>query len=145
MRYFRHSPLFDSLFDFDPFVAPRGYSTVPALPAGTEIEAVDENHTRLILDLAGFSEDELAIEVRGDILEIKGETEDGRRVVDRRFRLGEHQEVVGAKLDKGLLVVDVKRELPEAMKPRRIEIETSLPKALAGKAKKLIEGGQKAA
>ena len=127
MRLLSYSPFYRSLFDVEP---PRW--------ADYEVEQLDGDITRLTLTAVGFDESELTIETQGSLMSVRGQTANGRRSLDRRFRLGEHQEVVGAKLDKGLLVIDIKRELPEALKPRRIEIESSTPAAL-------IEGEQKAA
>lgn len=134
MRLALHSPLYRNLFHVEP---PRWVDY--------ELEQLEDDVTRLTLTAVGFDESELEIEAQGDVLVVRGETEDGRRSLHRRFQLGEHQEVIGARLEKGLLTIDIKRELPEALKPRRIAIEGSAPAKLARKAKKLIEGAKKAA
>lgn len=64
------------------------------------------------------------------------------RAFERRFELADHVKVVGANLVNGLLTIDLKREIPEEMKPRRIEIATD--KAFKGAAKK-IEADKQAA
>ena len=84
--------------------------------------------------VAGFAEEDLNIEVKQTAMTIRGEQKpedkDNRylhrgiatRAFERRFQLADHVEVRGAKLENGLLHVDLVREVPEAMKPRSIEI-----------------------
>jgi molecular chaperone IbpA len=92
--------------------------------------------------VAGFSEDELTITQEQNLLVVSGQKANGEdvhylhrgianRAFQRRFELADHVKVVGAGLVNGLLTVDLKREIPEEMKPRRIEISTdmALPKA----------------
>ncbi len=98
------------------------------------IERIDENNYRITLAVAGFGEDELDVELHQNTLTVtgsRGETEEGRtflyqgiagRSFQRRFQLAEHVEVAGASLVNGLLNVELRREIPEAMKPRKIEI-----------------------
>jgi molecular chaperone IbpA len=102
------------------------------------IERVDENNYRITMAVAGFSENDLDIEVKEGMLRIAGnktaekERENDETVFlhrgiasrnfERRFRLAEYVEVSGAKLENGLLHIDLRRELPDAMKPRKIEI-----------------------
>ena len=86
--------------------------------------------------LAGFGEEDLEIEVKDSVLTVTGarppEFEDeefvhrgiGKRAFTRRFGLAEHMEVVGAKLNKGILRIDLERNLPEELKPRKIKIES---------------------
>jgi molecular chaperone IbpA len=91
--------------------------------------------------VAGFSENDLDIEVKEGMLRVAGtkaaekEQDDADTVFlhrgiasrnfERRFRLAEYVEVSGAKLENGLLHIDLRRELPDAMKPRKIEIASS--------------------
>lgn len=101
------------------------------------IERVDENNYRITMAVAGFAESDLDIEVKEGMLRVAGtkaaeREQDGESVFlhrgiasrnfERRFRLAEYVEVSGAKLENGLLHIDLRRELPDAMKPRRIEI-----------------------
>lgn len=84
--------------------------------------------------IAGFGEEDLDIEVKDNVLTVTGkrppEFEDeefvhrgiGKRAFTRRFGLAEHMEVIGAKLSKGILRIDLERRLPEELKPRRITI-----------------------
>jgi molecular chaperone IbpA len=94
---------------------------------------LDEDTYRITMAVAGFRREELDISVQSNMLVISGEhkTESqgeylhrgiANRPFVRRFELAEHVQVVGAQLVDGLLTVMLKRELPEAMKPRRIEI-----------------------
>jgi molecular chaperone IbpA len=90
--------------------------------------------------VAGFADDEISIEAHRNVLTIKGErgqeTEsDGAELLyrgiasrsfERRFQLADHVDVVGAALRNGLLHIDLKRNIPEELKPRRIAI-TSVP------------------
>jgi molecular chaperone IbpA len=98
------------------------------------IERLDENEYRITMAVAGFASGDLGIEVKEGTLTVRGEksvegTEKeyihrgiAARNFERRFRLAEFVEVSGATLDHGLLHVDLKREIPEAMKPRTIKI-----------------------
>lgn len=96
-----------------------------------------ENHYTISLAIAGFSQDELDIQVENGLLRIAGKHEESQqdglrylhrgianRSFERKFQLAEHVEVTGAKLENGLLNIDLVREIPEAMKPRRIEISS---------------------
>ena len=100
-----------------------------------------EDEYRVTLAVAGFSENELNVTQERNMLLVSGEkanNEDTQylhrgiagRSFQRRFELADHVRVVGANLHNGLLTIELKRELPEAMKPRRIEIKSdlSLPK-----------------
>ena len=98
------------------------------------IEKAGENHYRVALAVAGFAESDLSITAEGNVLTISGkrtETEKSEGVLYRgiasrsfirRFSLAEHVVVKDAQLANGLLTVDLEREVPEAMKPRRIPI-----------------------
>lgn len=120
------------------------------------IERTGEDRYRVTLAVAGFSGDELAVEAREHSLLVEGrkkETEGGRsflyrgiagRSFKRQFQLAEHVRVSGATLGNGLLVIELVREVPEAMKPRRIEINTSAP-TLEAAAPPAVEGDRQAA
>ncbi|RFB06350.1 Hsp20 family protein [Parvularcula marina] len=99
------------------------------------IERTDENHYEITIAVAGFSEDDLELEVIDRDLRVTGrrptEGDETReflhqgiagRNFDRRFRLAEHVHVAGAELKNGLLTISLEREIPEAKKPRKIEI-----------------------
>ncbi|MGL4241011.1 MAG: Hsp20 family protein [Beijerinckiaceae bacterium] len=112
------------------------------------IEKTAENAYRITVAVAGFGESELAIEAAENTLTVKGEKAEAAnansgellfrgiagRSFERRFQLADHVVVQGARLENGLLHIDLVRELPEAMKPRQIPIGTgskaAKPKAI---------------
>ena len=110
------------------------------------IERLGENIYRISMAVAGFGEGDLSIEVKEGTLLVRGEKKSddkarqyihqgiAARNFERRFRLAEYVEVSAASLENGLLHVDLKRELPEAMKPRTIQITKGQTSA------RLIEG-----
>ena len=111
------------------------------------IERLDENQYRITMAVAGFSAEDLNIEVKNNTLTVTGRKSEkpqskgellhqgiAARSFERRFQLADHVEVVGAEMENGLLHVSLKRELPEAMKPRTIHI------GKAGPEPKTIEG-----
>lgn len=99
-----------------------------------DIEVLDEHRYAISLAVAGFSQAELDIQVERGTLTIKGrKTEDKQernflyqgiatRAFERKFNLADHVEITGAKYRNGLLTIELKHELPEAMKPKRIAI-----------------------
>ena len=121
------------------------------------IEAVGDDHYRVTLAVAGFSRDELDLYVREDTLHIAGRQTDeaaepsflhrgiAGRSFQKQFRLADHVKVENVWLDNGLLTIDLLREIPEEMKPRSIAIETSAPKTIVAKSKKLLTGDNKVA
>ena len=98
------------------------------------IELTEEDKYRITMAVAGFQSAELDIEIEQDALKITGRKQRtasqatylhrgiAARDFEHRFQLAEHVKVVGAKLENGLLSIDLVREIPEAMKPRRISI-----------------------
>lgn len=104
------------------------------------IELTDEDHYRISMAVAGFSQDELEIEVKQSMLRVTGKKADdgtGRkflyrgianRTFERRFQLADYVRVAGANIEDGLLHIDLVREIPEAMKPRKIEIGSTTAK-----------------
>jgi molecular chaperone IbpA len=109
-----------------------------------DIEKVEENAYRITLAVAGFGKEDITIEAQNGTLLVKGQRKDedrkstflhrgiATRAFERRFQLAEYVEVTGADLANGLLSIDLVREIPEAKKPRRIEIGTT--KVLEAKA-----------
>ena len=103
------------------------------------IESLGEDRYRITMAVAGFSEGELDIVTERSTLTVSGnkaedsESSEGEllyrgiatRSFERRFQLADHVEVHGARLENGLLHIELKRELPEQMKPRKIEIGSS--------------------
>ncbi|MEE8188289.1 MAG: Hsp20 family protein [Kiloniellales bacterium] len=111
------------------------------------IEKTGEDDYRIVMAVAGFGEEDLDITVKENSLAVTAKqekTEDSKakylhrgiatRAFERRFELADHIEVVGARLENGLLYIDLVREVPEAMKPRSIKIHT-----LAKPARKVID------
>ena len=140
MRAFDLSPLFSTTVGFDRMarmLEQMPSETAPSYPP-YNIEKLGENAYRVTLAVAGFGDDEVAIEVKENLLSVTGKLakENGAnesylhrgiatRAFERRFNLADHIQVTGAALDKGLLHIDLVRELPEALKTRRIAIGTN--------------------
>ena len=126
--HFRTVSSFDRLFDL--YDGDTGFDA-GAHPAH-DVEKLDDNHYRISLAVPGFSRDELNIEAKGDVLAVNGRKEqaNGRRLVRdfaQSFRLADHVRVDGANLVDGVLTIELVREIPEALKPRRIEIGNAAP------------------
>ncbi len=147
---FRRSTVgFDRLFDMlDQVTRFEPGESFPSY----DIEKTGENAYRVEIAVAGFKPEELNVEVKENTLTVTGRktaNEDGRRYLhrglaernfERRFQLADYVFVTDADLHDGLLCISLKRELPEAMKPRRIEIKNgSAPQG------QLIEGESRAA
>lgn len=106
------------------------------------IEKTDENAYRISVAVAGFAEADLNVEVKDSALVVsarKAEAEEQKtylhrgiatRAFERRFHLADHVRVTGATHENGMLHIDLKREIPEALKPRRIEIAKPEVKAV---------------
>ncbi|HVZ68504.1 MAG TPA: Hsp20 family protein [Rhizomicrobium sp.] len=110
------------------------------------IERTEENRYRITVAVAGFGEKDLNVEVRDGVLFVSGKREDAEkssylyhgiagRAFERRFQLAEHVEVKGAKLENGLLHIELERVIPEEKKPRRIPINAPELKTIEGQAK----------
>lgn len=140
MRTYDFAPLYRSTVGFDRLasmvdramsvdVSTKGYPPY-------NIEKTDENDFRISVAIAGFSEDDLLIEMRDGQLVIsakKAEAEEtgqvtylhrgiASRAFEKRFHLADHVRAIGASTENGILHVEMVREVPEALKPRRIEI-----------------------
>lgn len=101
-----------------------------------DIERVGSDAYRISMAVAGFAEDEISLTWKPNLLVVSGSRSGNdnagylhrgiaTRAFERRFELADFVEVENARLENGLLIVDLKRELPEEMKPRRIEIESA--------------------
>ena len=138
MDRFDFSPLFRSTIGFDRLTrmvdaASRVDSAALSYPP-YNIETTGEDSYRLTMAVAGFAPDEVEVTVHENSLLVTGkakkEEDEGRylhrgiarRAFERRFSLADHIKVVGGSLDHGMLHVDLVREVPEAAKPRKIEI-----------------------
>jgi molecular chaperone IbpA len=133
------SPLFRSTIGFDRLsrlVDAASRADGPATYPPYNIEKTGDESYRLSMAVAGFGAADLDIQVQENALLVTGEArkeEDtakylhrgiARRAFERRFQLADTIKVVGASLDNGMLHVELVREIPEAMKPRTINITT---------------------
>ncbi|MCX7354834.1 MAG: Hsp20 family protein [Alphaproteobacteria bacterium] len=156
MRSFDFAPLFRSTVGFDRLASALESSLSAEDSAFSyppyNIEKTGEDTYRITLAVAGFGESEIEIVQHEDTLSVVGEKkgQNGQaaqylyrgiagRAFKREFQLADHVRVTGASMDNGLLHVDLVREVPEAMKPRKIEVKR------ASGDKTLIEGAAKAA
>ncbi len=141
MRDFDLSPLYRSAIGFDRMAnlldnisrTEQGQSSYPPY----NIELTGEDQYRITMAVAGFTDAELNIEVKQNHLTVTGKKaadKDGRQFLhqgiaarnfERRFQLADYVRVHDASLENGLLHVDLVREVPDAMKPRTIAINTS--------------------
>jgi molecular chaperone IbpA len=143
MDPFDFSPLFRSTIGFDRLArlvdsATRVDSSTLAYPP-YNIEKTGEDSYRLTMAVAGFARDEIDITVQQNALTVAGKAKNGedesrylhrgiaRRAFERRFSLADHIKVTGASLEHGMLHVDLVHEVPEAAKPRKIEILSAEP------------------
>ncbi len=140
MRHVDFSPLYRSTVGFDRLFgmldslgAPEGgQTTYPPY----NIERTGTDAYRISMAVAGFAEDDISIEAHRNVLTVKGDRKEDKeaegtetlyrgiaaRAFERRFQLADHVEVTGASLKNGLLFVDLKRSIPEELKPRKIAI-----------------------
>lgn len=142
MRHVDFTPLYRSTVGFDRLFGmldnlgqPETAQSYPPY----NIERTGEDTYRISMAVAGFSDEDISIEAHRNVLTIKGDKADGEkqegvetlyrgiaaRSFERRFQLADHVEVSGASLKNGLLHIDLKRSVPEEMRPRKIEIGTA--------------------
>lgn len=128
-------PFYRTVRDFDR-LASRLVSSVAAVDTGPAHDILETGTDRYAIQLAvpGWKQDELTISVENGVLTVKGEPAPekaevrylqrgiARQAFERRFALAEHVEVKGAKLENGILSIELARELPEALKPRVVPI-----------------------
>ena len=146
MRDFDLSPLYRSTVGFDSlesiFDQIAGFDNEALTSPPYDIERLTENEYRITMAVAGFGKDDVEIEVREGTLSIRGEKKEAEkertflhrgiaaRAFERRFQLADHLEVRGADVKDGLLSVDLEREVPERLKPRKIEIGATVAKGI---------------
>jgi molecular chaperone IbpA len=138
MRHVDFSPLYRSTVGFDRLFTmldslsqPDNGQTYPPY----NIERTGEDAYRITMAVAGFTENDISVEAHRNVLTIKAEKSEEQRQegellyrgiasrsFERRFQLADHVEVKGAELVNGLLHIDLQRNIPEEMKPRRIAI-----------------------
>ena len=139
MRTIDFSPLYRSVVGFDrlaDLLDSATSETANGYPP-YNIERTDENAYRVDIAVAGFKPDELTIEVKENLLTVQGRrpaNDEPRRYLhrglaernfERRFQLADYVVVSEARLADGLLSISLQRELPEALKPRKVEITTA--------------------
>jgi molecular chaperone IbpA len=146
MRTFDLAPLYRSTVGFDQLanMMDRVLSNDVAQPSYPpyNIEKTADDAYRISLAVAGFSADDLSTEVKQNALIVtakKGEESSDKtylhrgiatRAFERRFHLADHVRVTGASHEDGMLHINLEREIPEALKPRRIEISSGATKAV---------------
>ena len=121
------------------------------------IESVDDSAYRISIAVAGFSETDLDISQTENTLLVKGSGSPNDNTVsylhrgianrsfERRFDLADHVKVTNADLDNGMLTIYLEREVPEALKPRQIEISKGSTAGIVDAAKKLLGAEDKQA
>ncbi len=155
MRTYDFGPLYRSAVGFDRLAELLETATKSEAAGGYppyNIETIGEDAYRVEIAVAGFKPEELSVEVKENLLTVTGRktaNDEGKRYLhrglaersfERRFQLADYVVVTDAQLVDGLLSISLKRELPEAMKPRTIQIATGRSDRA-----ELIEGDHKAA
>ena len=145
MRTIDLSPLYRSLVGFDRLAAQLDAAARNEAASGYppyNIERTGENDYRIEIAVAGFKPEELNVEVKENLLTVTGRktaNDDAKQYLhrglaernfERKFQLTDYLVVVDAELSNGLLSVSLKRELPEALKPRTVEIKSSAASTL---------------
>ena len=147
MRTFDLTPLFRTTVGFDRMdqllnAAMQLESKATSYPP-YNIARAGEDAYRITLAVAGFGEDNLDITVQENRLTVTGRSDESSdtveylhrgiagRAFERRFQLADHIKVTGARMENGLLHIELMREIPEALKPRTIAIETGQNKELS--------------
>ena len=149
MRDFDLSPLYRSTVGFDSLVSVfdqiAGFENEATTYPPYNIERLTENEYRITMAVAGFDKHDVEIEVNEGILSIRGEKKEAEkertflhrgiasRAFERRFQLADYVEVSSADVKDGLLSVDLKRDVPERLKPRIIEIGATVAKGIENK------------
>jgi molecular chaperone IbpA len=138
-----YSPFFRSTVGFDRLLnLLESADGAPGYPP-YNIERSDEDHYRVTIAVAGFAEKDLEVEVKDNVLTVTGKREDGTRpaylhqgiagrAFERQFQLAQHVVVKGARLENGLLHVELERIVPDEKKPRRITINAPDLKSIEG-------------
>ena len=146
MTYFDLSPLYRSTVGFDRLAALLGEMNQGNQQGGYppyNIARLGEHAYRITMAVAGFGEEDVNVSVENNELRIAGAIEQkdeesgveylyqgiAGRSFERRFRLNDHVKVADAYLEHGMLHVDLVREIPEEMKPRRIPVRCCAPGA----------------
>ena len=145
MRTFDLAPLYRATVGFDRVADMMDRVMASDMSQPTyppyNIEKTGEDAYRITLAVAGFAEDALSIEAKDGVLTVSGRKEQAdetdrsylhrgiaERAFERRFQLADHVRPTGASVENGLLHIELIREVPEALKPRRIEIASGKPR-----------------
>lgn len=146
--FYRSSIGFDRIFNL--LENATGLQAVDDGPS-YDIAKTGEDDYRITMAVPGFTPEELEVTQEEHLLVVKGDKrqdDEGVEYLHRgiatrsfssRFELADHVKALGARLENGMLVIDLRREVPEALKPRRIDIQTEAP------APRAIEQQKKAA
>jgi molecular chaperone IbpA len=151
MRTYDFSPIYRNFVGFDRMAnlidaATQASANSTSYPP-YNVARLDEDSYRIELAVAGFTIDSLEIQTHDNVLTISGQTGDAganddveylhrgiaERGFERRFQLADHVRVTGADLNNGLLTITLQREVPEALKPRIVEISNSEQKLITPK------------
>ncbi|WGW04417.1 Hsp20 family protein [Tropicibacter oceani] len=138
MRHFDFAPLYRATVGFDQIADMMDRVLANDVSQQTyppyNIEKTADDAYRISIAVAGFSDQDLSVEVKDQALVVsarKAEEDEARtylhrgiatRAFERRFQLADHVRVMGASHEDGMLHIDLQREIPEALKPRQIEI-----------------------
>jgi molecular chaperone IbpA len=139
-----HSPFFRSTVGFDRLLNLLDSASEQGYPP-YNIERSDEDNYRVTVAVAGFAESDLSVDVKDRVLTVSAKRESeasekpsylhqgiAGRAFERSFQLAEHVEVKGARLENGLLHVELERIVPEEKKPRRITINAPELRSIEG-------------
>ncbi len=146
------TPLFRSAIGFDRLASAleSAYRSESGGYPPYNIEDTGNDRYRISMAVGGFAEKELEVQVKENVLRVSGAHKDetkekerrflyrgiATRNFERQFHLADYVKVVDARLEDGLLHIDLAREIPEAMKPRKIEIRTTGGSLLEGRVDK---------
>lgn len=142
---FRTTVGFDRVPDMLANALARAETTYPPY----NIEKCAENEYRIVLAIAGFAADDVEVLTEQNLLTIRGRQKAkgegdflyhgiAARSFERVFNLADYVEVTGAYMGDGLLIIDLKRELPEALKPRRIPIASAPMKHIEARPRRVV-------
>ncbi|MBU6235147.1 MAG: Hsp20 family protein [Alphaproteobacteria bacterium] len=134
------SPLFRSMIGFDRLAQMLDSQPASAAYPPYNIEKNGEDSYRISMAVAGFKQDDIDITVENGTLIVRGrkaeeDSSDGKvflhrgiatRAFEQRFQLADHVEVKDAELEHGMLAIDLVRQVPERLKPRKIAVKQGL-------------------
>ncbi|WP_308915639.1 Hsp20 family protein [Jannaschia sp. LMIT008] len=156
MRTYDFTPLYRATVGFDRMADLLDRVATNDAGAGYppyNIEKTDEDAYRISIAVAGFTGDELTVEARQNALVVAAKKADdgtkrtylhrgiATRAFERTFQLADHVQVTGARHENGMLHIELERQVPEALKPRRIAIagDTSQAQAIEAEATETVE------